>query len=184
MPQFPFPFNAAQCRLLDKISSKEGLMFTHIWGRDKVMVIDCVSRDCDQPIAQSPNIFDTRWHDIATNLLRFRKSQISWDLRDHVSVTPQISKQIRQRDGTKTVRVQKLRSGLSRSRPGTKNWKKIVKIIVNGRNWKTPTRTVWSHRCRSGIHDSWRSTAEVSTFRTLFSTQVTLHPPPFPIHYM
>jgi hypothetical protein len=51
-------------------SSKEGLMFTHITGRDEALVIDCVSQDFDQPIAQSPNIFDTRWHDIATNLLR------------------------------------------------------------------------------------------------------------------
>jgi len=55
-------------------SSKEGLMFTHISGRDEVLVIDCVSEDFDQPIAQSPNVLDTRWHGIATNLLRFAKS--------------------------------------------------------------------------------------------------------------
>jgi hypothetical protein len=55
-------------------SSKEGLMFTHITGRNEVLVIDCVLEDFDQPISQSPNVFDTRWHDIATNLLRFARS--------------------------------------------------------------------------------------------------------------
>jgi hypothetical protein len=58
-------------------SSKEGLMFTHITGRDEALVIDCVSQDFDQPIAQSPNFFDTQWHDIATNLLRFARSRLS-----------------------------------------------------------------------------------------------------------
>ncbi len=38
------------------LSSKEGLMFTHISGRDEVLVIDCVSEDFDQSIAQSPNV--------------------------------------------------------------------------------------------------------------------------------
>jgi hypothetical protein len=47
-------------------SSKGGLMFTHITGSDEALVIDCVSGHFDQPIAQSPNIFDTRCHDIAT----------------------------------------------------------------------------------------------------------------------
>jgi hypothetical protein len=70
-------------------SSKGGLMFTHITGSDEALVIDCVSGDFDQPIAQSPNIFDTRWHDIATNLLR--SLEIS---RDHVSVTPQMQMKI------------------------------------------------------------------------------------------
>ncbi len=55
-------------------SSKEGLMFTHISGRDEVWVIDCVSEDFHQPMAQSPNFLDTRCHDIATNLLRFTRS--------------------------------------------------------------------------------------------------------------
>jgi hypothetical protein len=60
-------------RLFD-FSSKNGLMFTHITGMDEVLVIDCVSGDFDQPIAQSPNFFDIRCHDIATNLLRFARS--------------------------------------------------------------------------------------------------------------
>jgi hypothetical protein len=38
------------------------------------LVIDCVSEDFDQPIAQSPNFLDTQWHDIATNLFRFARS--------------------------------------------------------------------------------------------------------------
>ncbi len=38
------------------------------------MVIACVSEDFDQPISQSPNVLDTRWHGIDTNLLRFARS--------------------------------------------------------------------------------------------------------------
>jgi hypothetical protein len=55
-------------------SSKEGLMFTHITGRDEALVIDCVSDDFDQPITQCPSVLDTRWHDIAGNFLRFGRS--------------------------------------------------------------------------------------------------------------
>jgi hypothetical protein len=36
-------------------SSKEKVMFTHITGRDEVMVIDCVSDDFDQTTCQPSN---------------------------------------------------------------------------------------------------------------------------------
>ena len=49
-------------------------MFTHITGMNEVLIMDCVSEDFDQPISQPPNVLDTRWHDIAANLLRFVRS--------------------------------------------------------------------------------------------------------------
>ena len=59
-------------------SSKEKVMFTHITGRDKVMVIDCVSEDFDQPTFQpSNNVLDARWRDSAANLLRLTRSRDS-----------------------------------------------------------------------------------------------------------
>jgi hypothetical protein len=63
-------------------------MFTHISGRDEVLVIDCVSEDFDQPIAQSSNVLDTRWHDIATNRLRFARScdSDSTDADNHLAL--------------------------------------------------------------------------------------------------
>jgi hypothetical protein len=51
--------------------SKEKVMFTHITGRDEVMVIDCVSDDFDQTTCQ-PSNNNVRWRDIAANLLRSR----------------------------------------------------------------------------------------------------------------
>ena len=66
---------------LFNFSSKEGLMFTHISGRNETLVIDCVSDDFDPSITQSPSVsdsvLDTRWHDIGTNLVRFARS---WSL--------------------------------------------------------------------------------------------------------
>ncbi len=43
---------------------KSSLRNMSITGMDEALVIDCVS------ISQSPNVLDTRWHDIATNFLR------------------------------------------------------------------------------------------------------------------
>jgi hypothetical protein len=57
-------------------SSKEKVMFTHITGRDEVMVIDCVSHDFDQTTFQ-PSINDARWRDIAAKLLRHARSRDS-----------------------------------------------------------------------------------------------------------